>query len=260
MQWQCSGSCGKHRYEKQVLSGKGERMIKKLGVFVLTLILALGMVGCGGKDNTDGQTDVEMTQQNGDANDASNVQAQPDAGSEADDSSDATGESVTGLHHIEIEVEGYGTIYCELDADVAPITVQNFLDLAKAGFYDGLTFHRVVEGFVIQGGDPLGNGTGGSEQNITGEFLVNGYNNTLSHTRGVLSMARAMDYNSASSQFFIMHQDGTYLDGQYAAFGYVTDGMDIVDAIVADTPVQDIQSGFVAQENQPVITKITVVD
>ena len=206
------------------------------------MILALGMTACGGKDDTDGG--VTFT----------------DATSQSDAADNAGGEAQTGLHHIEIEVQGYGTIYCELDENVAPVTVQNFLDLAKAGFYDGLTFHRVVEGFVIQGGDPIGNGTGGSEQTITGEFLVNGYNNTLSHTRGVLSMARAMDYNSASSQFFIMHQDATYLDGQYAAFGYVTEGMDVVDAIVANTPVQDIQSGFVAQENQPVITKITVVD
>lgn len=223
------------------------------------MMLALGMTACGGKGDTDGEaTFTDVTTQN-EATDNTSEEAQPDDGREVDNSVVSDG-NVTGLHHIEIEVEGYGTIYCELDESVAPITVQNFLDLAKAGFYDGLTFHRVVEGFVIQGGDPIGNGTGGSEQNITGEFLVNGYNNTLSHTRGVLSMARAMDYNSASSQFFIMHQDATYLDGQYAAFGYVTEGMDIVDAIVANTPVQDIQSGFVAQENQPVITKITVVD
>ncbi len=246
-------------YGQRFLQGaiqKGREMIKKLGVFVLTMILALGMVACGGKeDSADGQAiDAETTQLSSATNDVSDTDSAP--------AGDANGAevSVTGLHHIEIEVEGYGTIYCELDANVAPITVQNFLDLAQSGFYDGLTFHRVVEGFVIQGGDPIGNGTGGSDQNITGEFLANGYNNLLSHTRGVLSMARAMDYNSASSQFFIMHQDATYLDGQYAAFGYVTKGMDIVDAIVANTPVQDIQSGFVAQENQPVITKITVVD
>lgn len=223
------------------------------------MMLALGMTACGGKDDADGEVTYTDTTKQSDATDNAGGETQADAGNEVDNSVVSDGD-VTGLHHIEIEVQGYGTIYCELDASVAPITVQNFLDLAQSGFYDGLTFHRVVEGFVIQGGDPLGNGTGGSDQNITGEFLVNGYNNTLSHTRGVLSMARAMDYNSASSQFFIMHQDATYLDGQYAAFGYVTEGMDIVDAIVANTPVQDIQSGFVAQENQPVITKITVVD
>lgn len=234
-------------------------MLKKLGVFALTMILALGMTACGGKDDTDGEVTFTDATSQSDAVDNAGGETQADAGNVADGNT-ALEENTTGLHHIEIEVQGYGTIYCELDENVAPVTVQNFLDLAQSGFYDGLTFHRVVEGFVIQGGDPIGNGTGGSEQTITGEFLVNGYNNTLSHTRGVLSMARAMDYNSASSQFFIMHQDATYLDGQYAAFGYVTEGMDVVDAIVANTPVQDIQSGFVAQENQPVITKITVVD
>lgn len=199
---------------------RNQSMKKRISIIVTALFLAVCMTACGSKKENTG----------------------------------------SGLHHVEIEVQNYGTIYCELDADAAPITVQNFLDLAQAGFYDGLTFHRVVDGFVIQGGDPLGDGTGGSEQTIEGEFSANGHENSISHKRGVLSMARAMDYNSASSQFFIMHQDATYLDGQYAAFGYVTDGMDVVDAIVENTPVQDIQSGFVAPEDQPVITKITVID
>lgn len=223
------------------MEGKKE-MIKKISIFVAALLLMSGMTACGEKEESTRNPSLE------------------DGMLEDQPSKDQEESSRAGLHHIEIEVAGYGTIYCELDADAAPITVQNFLDLAEAGFYDGLTFHRVVYGFVIQGGDPLGNGTGGSEQNITGEFSANGYENTLSHTRGVLSMARAQDYNSASSQFFIMHQDATYLDGQYAAFGYVTEGMDIVDAIVENTPVQDVQSGFVAPENQPVITKVTVID
>lgn len=166
---------------------------------------------------------------------------------------------LTGTHNIEIEIANYGTIKAELYADIAPITVTNFVKLAKEGFYDGLTFHRIISGFVIQGGDPLGNGTGGSDQKIKGEFAVNGVNNTLKHTRGVLSMARAMAYDSASSQFFIMHQDYPSLDGQYAAFGMVTEGIEIVDAICADTPVTD-GNGSVAKENQPVITAVRVVE
>lgn len=167
--------------------------------------------------------------------------------------------TLTGTHKIEIDIQDYGTIKAELYADVAPITVTNFVKLAKEGFYDGLTFHRIISGFMIQGGDPLGNGTGGSDQKIKGEFAANGVNNTLKHTRGVLSMARAMAYDSASSQFFIMHKDYPSLDGQYAAFGMVTEGIEIVDAICAKTPVTD-GNGSVAKANQPVITAIRVVE
>lgn len=132
---------------------------------------------------------------------------------------------------VEIEMENGGIIRLELDASAAPLTVANFEKLVKEGFYDGLIFHRVIEGFMIQGGDPLGNGMGGAKDNIKGEFLMNGVRNPISHRRGVISMARAQDPNSASSQFFIMHQDGTFLDGQYAAFGRVVEGMDVVDEI-----------------------------
>jgi len=139
-----------------------------------------------------------------------------------------------GKHHVEIEVQDYGTIALELDADVAPISVTNFIELAKSGFYDGLTFHRIIPGFMIQGGDPQGNGTGGSKEKIPGEFAQNGFpKNTLKHTRGVISMARAYDPNSASSQFFIMHADAPHLDGAYAAFGRVVEGMETVDEIAA---------------------------
>lgn len=130
-----------------------------------------------------------------------------------------------------IEMDNGSQIKIELDPTVAPITVANFEKLVKEGFYDGLTFHRIIPGFMIQGGDPKGNGTGGSKENIKGEFASNGVNNTLKHTRGVISMARAMDPNSASSQFFIMHADAPHLDGQYAAFGKVVEGMDVVDQI-----------------------------
>lgn len=166
---------------------------------------------------------------------------------------------MSGKHHVEIEVKDYGTISVELDADAAPITVTNFMKLAEEGFYDGLTFHRIISGFMIQGGDPTGTGTGGSEETIVGEFTSNGYENNLSHTRGAISMARTNDPDSASSQFFIVHQDSTYLDGSYAVFGYVTDGMDVVDAIAENTPVQD-SNGTVAAADQPVINKITVID
>ena len=168
-------------------------------------------------------------------------------------------ETLTGKHHAEIVVQDYGTIKVELDADQAPITVQNFIDLTNSGFYDGLTFHRIIEGFMIQGGDPNGDGTGGSGHTIRGEFTQNGVNNTLSHTRGAISMARSSAMNSASSQFFIVHEDSTYLDGSYAVFGYVTEGMDVVDAIATSVTAED-SNGTVAKENQPVIEKITIID
>ena len=168
-------------------------------------------------------------------------------------------ETLTGKHHAEIVVQDYGTIKVGLDADQAPITVQNFIDLANSGFYDGLTFHRIIEGFMIQGGDPNGDGTGGSGHTIRGELTQNGVNNTLSHTRGAISMARSSAMNSASSQFFIVHEDSTYLDGSYAVFGYVTEGMDVVDAIATSVTVED-SNGTVAKESQPVIEKITIID
>lgn len=132
-----------------------------------------------------------------------------------------------------IEMENGMTMKGELYPDVAPNSVANFVELANSGFYDGVIFHRVIPGFMIQGGDPLGRGTGGPGYCIKGEFKLNGVNNNLSHKRGVLSMARAQSPNSAGSQFFIMHEDGEFLDGQYAAFGKVLEGMDVVDAIAA---------------------------
>lgn len=156
-------------------------------------------------------------------------------------------------------MKDYGTITAELDGDNAPISTANFLKLAGEGFYDGLTFHRIISGFMIQGGDPLGNGMGGSEDEIKGEFSANGVENPLSHTRGAISMARSQNMDSASSQFFIVHEDSTYLDGQYACFGYVTEGMEVVDAICEAVAVED-NNGTVAKENQPVIESIKVID
>jgi peptidyl-prolyl cis-trans isomerase B (cyclophilin B) len=136
---------------------------------------------------------------------------------------------------VTIHMDDDKDIKLELYPEIAPITVENFVKLVKQGFYDGLTFHRIIPGFMIQGGDPEGNGTGGPGWNIKGEFSSNGVKNDLQHKRGVISMARAMDPDSAGSQFFIMHADASYLDGQYAAFGKVIDGMDEVDRI-ASTP------------------------
>ncbi len=163
---------------------------------------------------------------------------------------------LTGKHYVEMKVKDYGTIELELDSDVAPITVTNFINLVNSKFYDGLTFHRIIDGFMIQGGDPLGNGTGGSSKTIKGEFSENGVKNSISHVRGVISMARSSDYNSASSQFFIVQENTTSLDGQYAAFGKVISGMDVVDKI-AKVKVED-DNGTVSKENQPVIESIRV--
>lgn len=146
--------------------------------------------------------------------------------------------------------EMFGKLYEEK----APITVNNFIKLVNDGFYDGLIFHRVISGFMIQGGDPLGNGTGGSDENIVGEFASNGFENDLKHTRGVISMARAMNPNSASSQFFIMHKDAPHLDGNYAAFGKIVEGLDVVDEI-ANTPTDALDKPI----NDQVIEKIEIL-
>ena len=202
-----------------------EMSIKKTAAILLSAVLCLSFASCGKKE-------AETT----------------------DDTS-----SGYGIHHAVITVENYGEIKLELDGDTAPITTENFINLAKSGFYDGLTFHRIISGFMIQGGDPKGNGTGGSDKTIKGEFLNNGVKNNISHKRGVISMARSQDMNSASSQFFIMHKDADYLDGSYAAFGHVTEGMDVVDKLAENTPVAD-SNGTVLPDNQPVIKSITVTD
>ena len=222
--------------------------MKKLTALFLCMALCTVMAtGCGSKTDAPAKTDSEAStneEQAGEGQTDESIQKETEAG---------------GLLHVAIEVADYGTISLELDGDTAPISVANFLKLAGDGFYDGLTFHRIISGFMIQGGDPLGNGTGGSDENIKGEFSENGVENNISHVRGVISMARSMDPDSASSQFFIVHEDSTFLDGQYAAFGHVTEGMEIVDQICENTPVQD-DNGTVNSEDQPVITSVTVID
>ncbi len=174
---------------------------------------------------------------------------------EDQDETFVSADTISGTYQGEIEVQDYGTISIELYADIAPVTVANFINLANSGFYDGLTFHRIIEGFVLQGGAPAVYGT---VDPIYGEFESNGWENTLSHTRGVLSMARMSGQpDSATSQFFIMHGDATYLDGDYAAFGQVTDGMDVVDAIVADAEPTD-NNGTIPSDQQPVIVSIRI--
>ena len=208
--------------------------MRKLLSICLAALLVLSLAGCG-KTSVVGITTTSKAS-------AANEESQG-----------------VGTHHAEIEIQDYGTITVELDGDAAPITVQNFMDLANAGFYDGLTFHRIISGFMMQGGDPNGNGTGGSENTIKGEFSANGVENPLSHTRGAISMARAQAPDSASSQFFICHADSTFLDGQYACFGYVTDGMDVVDAVCeAAQPTDD--NGTISADQQPVITAIRITD
>ena len=161
--------------------------------------------------------------------------------------------------NILITMKNGDQIKAELYPEIAPETVQNFLNLIEKKFYDGLTFHRIIDGFMIQGGDPEGTGRGGSDETIKGEFSENGVKNDISHERGVISMARSSDPDSASSQFFIVQSDSTYLDGDYAAFGHVTSGMDIVDKICKDAKPSD-GNGTIAKDQQPVIESIRMVD
>ena len=213
------------------------------------------------ENNTNVETtkDVNNTKESVQENNTENQVANTQTNNETNNESGENNMYSTGKHHAEIVVKNYGTIALELDADVAPITVENFANLVNEGFYNGLTFHRIISGFMIQGGDPLGNGTGGSSKTIKGEFASNGVKNSISHVRGTISMARSSMPNSASSQFFIVHKDSTFLDGQYAAFGTVTSGMEVVDKICAETTVED-DNGTVEKNNQPVIEKITMID
>ena len=186
----------------------------------------------------------------GGANNSATKATATDAGSEND---------FTVTNTVEIKVKDYGTITVDLYGDLAPITVKNFLKLVNEKFYDGLTFHRIISGFMIQGGDPLGTGIGGSSEKIKGEFSANGVENNLKHTRGVISMARSSDPDSASSQFFIMHADYPSLNGQYAAFGMVKSGLDVVDKIATHSYTFLDNNGSVTKAEQPVIESIREV-
>ena len=230
-----------------------------IGACIVIALLIFGLTGdstdttAGGEDSSFTATDTVDTTEDTAATDATEETTESTEGTDA--TAGTLDENLT--YYADIVIEDYGTITVELDQASAPITVANFVELAESGFYDGLTFHRIIEGFMMQGGDPEGNGTGGSEETIVGEFSDNGYDNTLTHTRGAISMARSNNYDSASSQFFIVHEDSEFLDGQYAAFGYVTEGMDIVDAICeAAVPIDS--NCLIAEEEQPIITSITI--
>lgn len=228
-----------------------------IAAVIVLMIIAMGIYAVV---NNNQKNEEKRENTNNEANSINeNVEENQVANAQTNNESEENNMYNTGKHHAEIVVKNYGTIALELDADVAPITVENFANLVNEGFYNGLTFHRIISGFMIQGGDPLGNGTGGSSKTIKGEFASNGVKNSISHVRGTISMARSSMPNSASSQFFIVHQDSTFLDGQYAAFGTVTSGMDVVDKICEDTAVED-NNGTVAAKNQPIIEKITMID
>ena len=164
-------------------------------------------------------------------------------------------DDVQPLRHVEITIKDYGTVKLELDPNEAPVSVENFINLASEGFYDGLTFHRIMDGFMIQGGADMS----ANLQPIVGEFASNGYENNISHTEGVISMARTQDPNSATSQFFITVADDTFLDGNYAAFGRVTEGLDICKKIAKDAQPTD-DNGTIPEDQQPVIESVVVID
>lgn len=214
------------------------KMIKKLFAAAMVAAMAFSMAACGGNETTSGT-----------------------GGSSADANIPGTytpellDESKT--YYADIDIKDYGVITVKLNQAEAPVSCANFVALANDGFYDGITFHRIMAGFMMQGGDPEGTGMGGSENNIVGEFANNGYENNISHKRGVISMARANDPNSASSQFFICHADSEFLDGQYAAFGEVTEGLDVVDAVCEKAQPTD-DNGTIPAEEQPVMTSVKI--
>ena len=231
-----------------------------IAVVIAIMIIAMGIYAVVNNNQKDEGKRENIENTNEESNSTSgNIEKNQVENTQTNNESGEGNMYSTGKHHAEIVVKNYGKIELELDADVAPITVENFANLVNEGFYNGLTFHRIISGFMIQGGDPLGNGTGGSSKTIKGEFTSNGVKNSISHVRGTISMARSSMPNSASSQFFIVHQDSIFLDGQYAAFGTVTSGMDVVDKICEDTVVED-NNGTVAAKNQPIIEKITMID
>ncbi len=213
--------------------------MKKLFAVVMVAVMVFATTACGGGNETTSGT--------GDSSADANI-----PGTYTPELLD---ESLT--YYADIDIKDYGKITVKLNQSEAPVTCANFVALAEDGFYDGLTFHRIMADFMMQGGDPEGTGMGGSENNIVGEFAQNGYENNISHKRGVISMARANDPNSASSQFFICHADSDFLDGQYAAFGEVTEGLDVVDAVCEKAQPTD-NNGTIPAEEQPVMTSVKI--
>ncbi len=218
--------------------------MKKLFAVAMAAAMVFTMAACGGNGETTNSTDT---------NDTANSSV--DANIPGTYTPELLDEAKT--YYADIDIADYGKITVKLNQAEAPVSCANFVALANDGFYNGLTFHRIMADFMMQGGDPEGNGMGGSENNIVGEFAQNGYENNISHKRGVISMARANDPNSASSQFFICHADSTFLDGQYAAFGEVTEGLDVVDAVCEKAQPTD-NNGTIPAEEQPVMTSVTI--
>jgi len=221
-------------------------------IFLVVLITVFGIIAAGSGDaeqDSTGET-TGLT-----SSDGTDVDLDDLTDTVPENSAPALDTSLT--YYADIEIADYGKITVQLDQASAPATAANFVNLAQEGFYNGLTFHRIMEGFMMQGGCPNGTGGGGADENVVGEFSANGYTNNLSHTRGTISMARATDFNSASSQFFIVHQDSIFLDGQYACFGYVTEGLDVVDAVCTKAEPTD-DNGTIPAAAQPVIKSITI--
>lgn len=218
---------------------KSKKSIIAILTITVAALLAIGMCGCAKKSSTNKTNNSNSTTK-----------------------SNFSADNFKQTDTVEINIKNYGKVTVGLDANAAPITVENFKNLIGQGFYNGLTFHRIIDQFMAQGGDPKGDGTGGSEKTIKGEFSENGVNNTLAHTRGAISMARSQSMDSASSQFFIVHQTSSNnsqsLDGKYCCFGYVQQGMEIIDKMIADAHPTD-NNGTIAKANQPVIESIKLV-
>ncbi len=252
--------------------------LKIIFALTLTFVMIFSFAACGGDENTSSADETLFTNNSSEKNESTDESSQK---------TNIQNSTKTDVVKAEIVIKDYGTIKLDLYKDEAPVTVTNFVKLAKDGFYDGLTFHRIIQGFMMQGGDPDGNGTGGSEHDIAGEFSLNGHTNNISHIRGTISMARSgssyeqylsMGYkmsdlpadaksdierafNSGSSQFFICDADSTFLDGSYAAFGRVTEGMDVVDAVCKyGKSVATDDNGTVPAGKQPVIETIKIVE
>ena len=256
--------------------------IKSIGLLLVILLAfsAIALTGCGSSSQKESKSSAisaspksknnsSGTSGSSSASDSSKSSANNDGKSSGSSSASApsgsaNSDAYAGSYKVPqnavkgtITVKDYGEIEFALIPDVAPITVENFKTLVNSKFYDGLTFHRIMQGFMIQGGDPKGDGTGGNDKKIKGEFSANKVDNPLTHQRGVLSMARSQDFNSASSQFFIVQKDSNFLDGQYASFGVVTKGMSVVDKICMDAKPTD-NNGTIPKDKQPVIEKITI--
>jgi peptidyl-prolyl cis-trans isomerase B (cyclophilin B) len=246
---------------RKLINLSEEDILKKRTWIAVLLCIAMSMLAltaCGDTETKDTDTNTGKVAASSETETEDSASSQM-GGMNSTVKEFSQDELLSGKHHVEMDIEGQGTVSLELDADQAPVSVTNFIDLAKQGFYDGLTFHRIIGGQFAQGGDPNGNGTGDPGYSIKGEFTANGVNNTLSHTRGAISMARTSDYNGGGCQFFIMDSDYQGFDGQYACFGYVTEGMEVIDAICSNPEVVD-GNGTVRPGSQPVISAVRVID